>query len=247
MPKLIISSTIAFVTFSIGVIITGVFRDATVHVSKPHTGQLDQSFVATKPRELWPPGPNTNAAQYLDLSIVIEGSESNPNQPSLKRRHIKLLERESTVIDLDLGESTDNQEVTLNFQGNDEYRMFQRYRTSMSISAEGPHLDLVDWRHFDSAWTKLKALSSKRFRTLALNQMDASRFPSTTNDEIVEEIRRRVGTGWPEVLELAEDCDGPNDGACLVLISSIYLRIQKKVHTRWVDVGVIEIRQPMGC
>lgn len=155
--------------------------------------------------------------------------------------------RGSTVIDLDLGEGIDNQEVSLHFQGNDEYRMFQRYRTSMSVSAEGPHLDLVDWRHFDSAWTKLKALSSKRFRTLVLNQMDASKFPSTTNDEFVEEIRRRVGTDWPEVLELAQDCDGPNDGACLVLISSIYLRIQKRVHTQWVDVGLIQIRQPMAC
>ena len=247
MPKLIPGSIVAFVTFSIGVIITGHFRDATAYVSKPHAGQFDQSFVATKPNELLPAGPETKAAQYLDLSIVIERSESNPNQPSLRRRHIKLLGRGSTVIDLDLGESIDNQEVTINFQRNDEYRMFQRYRTSMSVSAEGPHLDLVDWRHFDSAWTELKPLSSKCFRTLSLNQMDASRFPPTTNDEIVEEVRRRVGTDWPEVLGLAEDCGGPNDGACLVTISSIYLRIQKRVHTQWVDVGLIEIRHPLGC
>jgi len=28
----------------------------------------------------------------------------------------------------------------------------------MTISAEGPHLDLVDWRHFDSPWIQLYRL-----------------------------------------------------------------------------------------
>ena len=117
----------------------------------------------------------------------------------------------------------------------------------MSVSAEGPHLDLVDWRHFDSPWKRLKALSSRRFQTLATNQMQDSKFPPTTTREIVQEVRRQVGTEWSEVVDLAKDCDGPNDGACFVSISSIYLRIQKRVGVRWMDVGLVEIRIPMGC
>lgn len=115
----------------------------------------------------------------------------------------------------------------------------------MSISAEGPHLDLVEWRHFDSPWTSLETLGHKRFRTLAIDQMEVSKFPSTTKAEIMKEVR--VGEEWPAVLELVKDCHGPNDGACLVSISSIYLRIQKKVRNQWVNVGLVEIRIPMGC
>jgi len=117
----------------------------------------------------------------------------------------------------------------------------------MSISAEGPHLDLVDWRHFDSPWMPLKALSSKRFQTLATNQMEYSRFPPTTNSEIIEEVRRHIGKNSSYLLELAKHCHGPNDGACFVSISSIYLRIQKRVRVVWEDVGLVEIRIPMGC
>jgi len=58
-------------------------------------------------------------------------------------------------------------------------------RSSMSISAEGPHLDLMGWRHFDSTWTRLVSLDAKRFRTLKSDQMEASRFPSTTKSEII--------------------------------------------------------------
>lgn len=251
MRRLIIHYTVAFVTFTVGVIIAVVFSSSSTPVSQQPTAQVEFFHIETKPpvyvdpkpQESPPAKPNTNS----DLSIAIDSGASGPNSLPTKALYIKLVKHGPTVIDLDLAESIDNQEVKLNFKDNNEYRLLQRYRTSMSVSAEGPHLDLVDWRHFDSQWTQLKAVGSKRFRTLATNQMHDSKFPPTTTEEIVQEVRRRVGTTWPEVIDLAKDCDGPNDGACLVLISSIYLRIQKRVGVRWMDAGVVEIRIPMGC
>lgn len=193
------------------------------------------------------PAQDTKTDESSDFSIVVAVSQPNPKPPSFVRRDFKLNKRGPTLIDLGLVEDIDDQEVTLNFRDNAEYRMFQRYRTSMSISVEGPHVDLMDWRHFDSPWTPLKNRGPKRFRTLASDQMDATRFPATTKAEIVKEVRRRVGEEWPEALELAKNCNGPNDGACIVMISSIYLRIQKKVRKQWVNVGLVEIRIPMGC
>ena len=240
MRKLIIRCTVAFVTFSMGVIIATVLRIAIPHDS-------NRPAVQTQPREVKTAATDTRVTQHADLYIVAEISEPDPNPSTWRRLSVKLAKHGATVIDLNLGESVYNQEVTLNFRENNEYRMLQRYRTSMSISAEGPHLDLLDWRHFDSPWVSLKALSSKRFRMLAANQMEGSNFPWTANEEIVEEVRKRVGTDWPEVLELAKGCGGPNEGACLVSISSIYLRIQKRVRVGWIDVGLIEFRLPMGC
>jgi hypothetical protein len=77
--------------------------------------------------------------------------------------------------------------------------------------------------------------------------MHDSKFPRTTKAEIIKEVRRRVGKDWPNLLELVNECHGSNDGACLVMISSIYLRIQKMIRARWIDVGQIEVRIPMGC
>ncbi len=247
MRRLIIRSSVALMTFCIGISVAAIFRFPTANSPSQPTKELDRIFIETKPQRLPPPVQDTKANESSDFSIVIEVSEPNPNPPSLTRRYFKLSRHQPTLIDLELAEDIDNQEVALNFRDNSEYRMFQRYRTSMSISAEGPHLDLLEWRHFDSPWTSLETLGPKRFRTLATDQMEESKFPSTTKAEIMKEVRRRVGEEWPAVLELVKDCHGPNDGVCLVSISSIYLRIQKKVRHQWVNVGLVEIRIPMGC
>ena len=240
MRRLIIRSSVALMTFCIGISIAVIFRFRTANSPSPPTQELDRIFIQTKPQRLVIPVQDTKANESSDLSIVVEVSEPNPNPPSLTRRYFKLSRRGSTLIDLALAEDIDNQEVALNFPDNSEYRMFQRYCTSMSISAEGPHLDLLEWRHFDSPWTSLETLGPKRFRTLATDQMEESKFPSTTTAEIMNEVRRRVGQESSAVLELVKDCDGPNDGACLVSISSIYLRIQKKVRNQWVNVGLVK-------
>jgi hypothetical protein len=245
MRELIIRSAVAFVTFSMGLSLAGVFTARIPHDSNQPAEQLYASYVETKPREVKTAATDTTVTQPADLYIDVGVGDSH--YPSLRRESIKLAERGATVIELDLAESIDSQKVTLNFRDDNKYRILQRYRTSMSVSVEGPHLDLLDWRHFDSPWISLKAVSSKRFRTLATKQMESTRFPATTNEEIVADVRKRVGADWPDALEFAKSCDGPNSGACFVAISSIYLRIQKRVRAGWDDVGLVEFRFPMGC
>jgi hypothetical protein len=244
--KFIIGFTVV-ITFTTGITIT-ISRYLTAFESNQLAVRVDQMLVETKRKELPRLPQDVEVVGTSDLSIVVQVSEPNPDPPSFSPRHIKLAKNGPTIIDLDLGEDIDNQEVRLNFPDTStEYRVFQRYRTSMSISAEGPHLDLVDWRHFDSPWTPLLSMDAKRFRTLKSDQMEDSRFPSTTKSEILREVRRHVGKDWPNLLELVKGCRGPNDGACLVMISSIYLRIEKQVRGRWIDIGLVEVRIPMGC
>lgn len=248
MHKFFIGFTVALITFTIGISIPTISRTAPGYEANQPAVGVDQMWAETKHKELPPLRKDVEVAGTSDLSIVVQVSRPHPNPPSFSLRHIKLGKNQQAIIDLDLPEDIDNQEVTLNFPGNSSaYRVLQRYRTSMSISAEGPHLDLVDWRHFDSPWTPLHSLDAKRFRTLKSDQMDASRFPSTTQSEILAEVHRRVANGWSRVLEFAKSCRGPNDGACLVMISSIYLRIQKQVRGGWIDIGLVEVRFPMGC
>ena len=247
MKPLIIRLTVALITFIVGIALFSITPASWSQVSpQPATVKVTEQ-IPVKP----PPQPKESPAlpqegkppKGTDLSIVVE-IPGHP--PSFGVRHIKLGRDRQTTIDLDLAENIDGREVTLHFRDSSVYRMLQRYRTSMSVSLEGPHLDLVDWRHYDSPWTPLKSLGANRFRTLRSEQMDDSRFPKTTKAEIVKEVRR-LGKDWPKLLEFVESCNGPNEGACFVAISSIYLRIQKQVGDRWIDVGVVEIVMPMGC
>jgi hypothetical protein len=207
---------------------------------------MDQQLSAVEPAQLFLPQDLKDTPE-ASLSFVVAIDQPHPKPPSLEIRPIKLAKNQRTIIELHLGENLDNQEVILNFPDHfAEYRVFQRYRTSVSISNEGPHLDLVNWRHFDSPWFQLPALKPRRFRTLRSEQMDSVRFPPTTPSEIVDEVRRRVGNN-SEFVDVAKTCRGPNDGACWVGISSIYVLVQKRVRARWIDIALVEFRLPMGC
>ncbi len=248
MKPLTIRLTVALIAFTIGTALPSITRSRRPQVSpQPVTVKVTDPIPVKRqaqPKESPALPQEGKIPKGTDLSIVVELAE---NPPSFDVRHIKLGKDRKTTIDLDVGDNIDGQKVTLHFPNSSaSYRMLQRYRTSMTISVEGPHLDLVDWRHFDSPWTPLKSLGANRFRTLRSEQMDYSRFPKTTKAEIIKEVRRRE-KDWPELIELVESCNGPGDGACIVTISSIYLRIQKQVDDRWIDVGMVEIAIPMGC
>lgn len=244
MQKLIVRVSLALITFITGLTIPAISNCPTRGES---ILGADQMVGEAEPRQSPSLRPDPKARRKVDLSIVVALDQPNPNPPSLEARPINLAKNRRTVIDLALGENVDNQEVTLNFPDNSvEYRMFQRYRTSMSISNEGPHLDLINWRHFDSPWSRLHSVSPRRFRTLRSEQMESFKFPLTTKSQILKEVRRHVGDNSP-YLEVVKTCRGPNDGACLVAISSIYLRIQKRIRGRWIEIGLVEFRLPMGC
>lgn len=247
-PK-IVRLAIALITFLIGIGLFSITESWWSRVSPlPPTLKVTHQITVRPPpqREESPPLPPAgNIPKGTDLSIVVE---LGGRPPSFNVRHIKLGKKRQTTIALDLVESVDGQMVTLHLPASrSSYRMLQRYRTSMTISVEGPHLDLLDWRHYDSPWIPLEFLSTNRFRTLRSEQMDSSRFPKTTKAEIRKEVHRRIKNDWPELTESVESCNGPDNGACIVTISSIYLRIQKQVNDRWMDVGVVEIAIPMGC
>jgi hypothetical protein len=252
MPKLISRFTVALVTFAVGTTIPSLSSFNKLRVAKATATSDRSKEVAVEPqtlsesqsKTLTPLKQDVNVGNRADLSIVVR---VNFDPPSITIRPITLSQHRSTIVDLDLGEDIDGQEVTLAGHNAVRYRVLQRYRTSMTVMAEGPHLDLIDWRHFDSSWMPLRSLASNRFRTLESNQMADAKFPGITRSDMINAVRRRVGKDWPYILQLVKSCRGPNSDACAVMISSIYLRIQKQARDRWIDVGLLEFRMPMGC
>lgn len=179
-----------------------------------------------------------------DFSVVIKTDLGNGEVGS---RTIRLSKDPVVVDDLDVPEFIDGQDISI--VGDDtsaQFQIFERYRTSMTVMGEGPHLDLVDWLHFDSEWLPLDQLSQRKFQTLDGDKMDCSKFPSVTKSQLIEAVRKR-SAGWPTAFELAKTCRSPHHEPCAVGVSSLYFRIEKQVGDRWIKVGLVEVRIPMGC
>lgn len=236
MRRLSIYFIVTLVSFFVGTLVDSLWHFKSSPESKP----LVESGSALPSVEQSQSGINDD--NDTPITILVR-TLSEPSSDRL----IELSKNSTTTIELELGEDINDQEVSLSGDTGSEYRILQRYQTSMTISAEGPHLDLLDWRHFDSAWIPLQQFDTHRFRTLASNQMDETKFPPTTKAEIISAVEKRAGNDWPEILELVKTCQGPNDGCCGVGISSIFLCVQKRVPDGWSDMGVVEFRFPMGC
>lgn len=241
MRKLAVNLIIALITFTIGTIISNLWSFRL----SPQPKQFVTTWSAVQTNESLTSESQVKAEDPTNLIVYVL---TDPDVPSFNPLKLELSKSSPTVVDLDLAESIVDQEITLGTENNSgEYRILQRYRTSMTVMAEGPHLDLLDWRHFDSTWTPLQKLDDHRFRTLADDRMDDTKFPPTTKAEMISAVRRRAGNDWPEIVELVKTCRGPNDGCCAVRISSIYLQVQKRVTDGWTNMGLVEFRIPMGC
>ena len=149
-------------------------------------------------------------------------------------------------FDLDLGNSIENQIIALHPFLNDgrEFKIEQQFETSMSVSDEGPHLDLTDWRHYTSDWQEIKKLEGNRFLTSKISESDYQRFPKVSSKEIYNAVLKRSGKRWANY---AKSCKTPNDGPCLVGVSRISFRIKAKESGNWKVVHTINVFVPMGC
>lgn len=244
MRKVIYGLGVALFTFSIGAFVYYFTRPKltsqpvqVVQVQPVEVRREDHASTVEIQTPVEAPAP-------AGFSVVIK-TDLGDGEPG---SHTVRLSKDPVVVDdFDVPEDVDGQEISI--VGGDkaaQFRIFERYRNSMTVMGEGPHLDLVDWRHFDSEWIELDQLAQRKFRTLATERMDASKFPATTQAELISAVRKRAAD-WPEAIELAKTCRSPHHEPCAVGVSSVYFRIDKQIGDRWITVGIVEVLIPMGC
>lgn len=137
--------------------------------------------------------------------------------------------------------------VELNASPGAELRVQQRFETSITIpDGDGPHWDLLGWRHGHTEWRVLEQTPSGRH---ALHPAPGGElpFPPVRTEEIVAEVRASgADERWAR---LAATCEPPpaDQGPCRVAVSAILLRVQKRSKEGWETLRTLRIDVPMGC
>jgi hypothetical protein len=148
-------------------------------------------------------------------------------------------------VDLDLGESIENQYIFLRAANSElEFKVEQQFETSLTVSNEGPHLDLTDWKHYRSEWREIRKLERNKFLILKVSDKESTRFPDVTMQEVRREIARSGDTKW---VGLAAQAKTVNDSPLSVGVSKISLRIKVKEDGQWKIIKRLNFTNPMGC
>jgi hypothetical protein len=155
--------------------------------------------------------------------------------------------RGAFVEQLEVGDRIENQLLVLHPRAGagHEFVVEQRYETSLSVPNEGPHLDLLDWKHYVSPWKALPRAGENRFITLKIDEAEASRFPPVTGDQIRAAVRREGASA--EWLELVKDTKGPHGPGVWVGVSKVSFRVKVQERGRWRVVNTFHFMVPMGC
>lgn len=132
----------------------------------------------------------------------------------------------SATFDLDLGDQLEFTlvEVVPHRDDGRSVRVQYQVETSLTIMDEGPHIDLVDWKHHTSNWTDLERVDSHSFRMpkIESDAEGAARFPAYDDDELYEAALAAGGQRWADIVRR---WPAREDGRVGVGISTVRVRV----------------------
>lgn len=149
-------------------------------------------------------------------------------------------------MDLELGSTIESRLIQIQPQDSVEVIVLQRFETSITIQNEGPHCDMIEWKHFISDWDTLAPLNDSLFYRAIEYTSDASNsFPEFTVAEIKKAVKKHCGSDWAKLLA---DIKEPLDYPVSIGISHIQLKIIfRDMRDDSILEKIIIFSIPMGC
>lgn len=249
---------IALLTFSAGLILGATLPGSESQPAKPPSASQPEQSQPPQPAVKAQPAEEEITATEQDCQTcvkdkncdlcgylsAIEIARHDGTYP-IARRTFSNLSEHPIYVDLDLGESIENQTILLREASPDlEFKIEQQFETSLMVMDEGPHLDLTDWKHYRSEWREIRKLDDHKFLTLKLSEADSSKFPKVSMQEVYREVARRGDGKWAR---LARSARTVNDYPLGVGVNKISLRIKVREDNEWRVIKRLEFIIPMGC
>ncbi|GAB5533151.1 MAG: hypothetical protein Roseis3KO_49280 [Roseivirga sp.] len=194
-------------------------------------------WLALTPQEN---SPTSLKFEGLTLQVELEETWNKPG-------YFTKIHSDTIIVKLGLMGQISGQRYTLEPDKSvKSIAIFQNYETSLTLMDEGPHIDLVNWKHHKSDWKRLE-LEDNHFSTLKYSRAQNAMFPDVTTDEILSALRDHLNVENNRWTELAKQCSSANSYPCGVSISSINLKIEltKVDGTTSLKHKIFEV--PMGC
>lgn len=154
--------------------------------------------------------------------------------------------KDTISMGIELGETPEGKMIRVqHLQDFSKIQIFQKHENSITIMNEGPHCDLVNWKHYKSSWKPLKSISkNKKFKTNSYSENEWKNFIAINIDELKAEVKNTCGDEWSDLLKDAESLKDYHIG---ISINKIYLRIVMTDLDGDKIEKIIAFEIPMGC
>ena len=153
---------------------------------------------------------------------------------------------DTITVALDLNETLDKKTIRIKHHvGYRHIEVLQKHENSITIMNEGPHCDLIKWKHFYSSWFPLKSVSyNNKFKTKSYTEKDWNKFINVDINELKSVVKDYCGEGWSERIK---DIKSVNQYPSGVSISKVFFKIiMTDLEGEKIE-KIIAFEIPMGC
>jgi hypothetical protein len=178
-------------------------------------------------------------ASITEISII-------PNSAESFQMPIKFTSpfKSSSRSYMELGDTISNSKIHISASNLEQFRISVQLETSMSIQDEGPHLDLVNWKHCTTNWFMVENIAKHKFKLPNFDNINLDCFPKVTISEIKNAALEQGGEHWVAVIEN----NISNDYSPISIdLSLVRIKVEQFVKSKWVLVTVLNIDVPLGC
>ena len=126
----------------------------------------------------------------------------------------------------------------------DSLKIYENYKTTMSIQAEGPHLELYDWKEFKSDWKPLKLRNDQIYQMMEISEDGRAQFPKFTDEELLSELSKYENVNWRTYV--SEMIEQGNRGFYWIGVSQRNLKVEYNIDGVK-NQEIIKLWIPMGC
>lgn len=178
--------------------------------------------------------------------------KSNPGTESIKIYGAKQTEcdfeitnfdRTTEIIDLDLECFSDIFKISVLDKNKHDYKIEFRYETSITVQNEGPHIDLINWKHYRSPWATAKLDQKEQFVCQFPKGLVSKKFPTVTMSEVRMALAKVDPTWVDHIKSVKTITEYPLD----VGISRVYFRIFTKHNNAWRLIKTVCYNISLGC
>ena len=152
--------------------------------------------------------------------------------------------KKTTNAYLDLGENLSNKTVRIAAKDGANFKVQIQLETSLTIMDEGPHLDLINWKHCTTEWREVEKISGSEFILPVLEKINVDCFPNVTAAEIRAEALKLGGERWANLIKQDASI---NDYPLSTALSLVRIKIEEKISGEWQTITVLHFSIPMGC
>ncbi len=213
--------------------------------NQPAGGEATDSSIITNQEE----AVNDGEQEEPDTTLRLYFGDFNVEIARLIAENVTPAEAPITTdtvyADIDLGETLEGQLIAVTSMHLIDIKVEQAYETSVSISNEGPHCDLIEWKHYVSPWETLKQNRDGQFVALTYSEEQRSTFIPVSVNEIREIVKLQCSEDW---VSLLSNCKKITDYPIGVGISNYLLRISGKRLEDGKKVSrIIVLSAALGC